>query len=160
MLKTLYFAGLMLHFFPTQMGEYNLLNYIPIWYNEGYIWRVFICLFHFVRLFFSECVFFLSSFWDFPPFLFCLFFSSCYRDKLQWWKHHQEFTVDIFNIVKGTYNFLERGPKFFISKISPLLTFTSVNEFCLLSVILGNWCSHEWHFSSKQSHVKIKNLLP
>lgn len=30
MLKTLDFARLMLHFFPTQMGEYHLLRYIPV----------------------------------------------------------------------------------------------------------------------------------
>lgn len=73
-------------------------------------------------------------------------------------KQCQEFTFDIFYIVRRIDRFLERGPKFFISKIPPLLTFAPVNEFCLLSVILGNWYSHEWHFSAKQTHMKKTTL--
>lgn len=82
----------------------------------------------------------------------CLFF--CYRGKLQWGKWPQEFTVYVFYIVRRTHSFPEKGPKFFISKIPFFLTFTPVKEFRLMSLILGNQDSHEWHFSLKQPYMK------
>lgn len=139
------------------MGEYRPLSYISVQYNEWNTSLGFLVLF--CGVIFCECefcCFFFFFLFNFFPFFVCFvcFFSFCYRDKLQWWKQRQEFTVDIFYIVRRIHSFLERGPKFFISKIPPLLTFTPVKEFCLVSLILCNWHSHEWHFSSKQSQMK------
>lgn len=33
------------HFFPAQVGEYHPLSYIPVWYNEEYIYLGFFVLF-------------------------------------------------------------------------------------------------------------------
>lgn len=172
MLKTLDFAELTLHppFFPCPNGRISSLKL----HSSMVQWRIYISGFFCFVLqgyFFVSVVFFRLDFFVVFLFVFLfvfvclfvcslpLFFSFRYRDKLQWREQHQEITVDIFYIVRITQSFLERGRKIFISKIPPLLTCIPLDEFCLLSVILGNWYSHEWHFSSKQSHMEKTHLL-
>lgn len=102
--------------------------------------------FQYVTLTDTPLIFFL--FWFF------FFFFFCYRGKLQGGKWPQEFTVDILYITRRTHIFSKKGPKFFISKIPSWLTFTPVKEFWLMSLVLGDWDSHEWHFSLKQPYMK------